>query len=93
VRTCWKTPASRRWPPVLLGGAVLVARAARACPDCPSAREVRRAVFEGGFWEPLVMVGLPFVLVGFLGALLYRVGLPSGRHASTAADEVSGPRG
>ena len=68
-------------------GVSLVATAARACPDCPSAREVRRAVFEGGFWEPLVMVGLPFVLLGFLGALLYRVGLPSERPGARPGGE------
>ena len=53
-----------------------VSSAVFACPDCPTSRVVRRAVAEVGVGEALVMVGTPFVLVGFLSALLYRVGLP-----------------
>jgi len=66
-----------RWTRFLVAWGAMVTTAASACPDCPSARVVRSAVFEGGFWEPLVMVAVPFLCLGFLGALLYRVGLPT----------------
>ncbi|ATB31804.1 hypothetical protein [Melittangium boletus] len=67
-----------RWTraPALWAG-LLATTSASACPDCPSARAVRVAVFEGGFWGPLVMVAVPFLCLGFLSALLYRVGLPT----------------
>ena len=51
--------------------------AASACPDCPTTRVVRRAILEVGFVDALVMVCVPFLLIGFLSALLYRVGLPA----------------
>ena len=52
-----------------------VSTAALACPDCPTARGVRASVWTGGLWEPLVTLAVPFLLIGFLSALLYRVGL------------------
>jgi hypothetical protein len=58
-------------------GTCLVTTAASACPDCPTTRVVRRAILEVGFVDALVMVCVPFLLIGFLSALLYRVGLPS----------------
>jgi uncharacterized membrane protein len=56
----------------------LMTTAAAACPDCPTSRVVRQAV-EVGFLDGLVMVCVPFLLIGFLSALLYRVGLPASK--------------
>jgi len=53
-----------------------VGSAALACPDCPTAQVVRGAVLSDGFWGYLAMAGVPFLLIGALSALLYRVGLP-----------------
>jgi hypothetical protein len=47
-----------------------------ACPDCPTSQVVRGAVLGEGFWGYLAMAGVPFLLIGALSALLYRVGLP-----------------
>lgn len=53
----------------------LVTTAAFACPDCPTARVVKASVLGGDFWNHLLMVTAPFLLIGSLSALLYRVGL------------------
>jgi len=73
---------SRLQPFVLLAG-LLVTTAAFACPDCPTARVVRASVLGEGFWSHLVMVLVPFLLIGALSAWLYRIGL-SPRDASPA---------
>lgn len=52
-----------------------VTMAASACPDCPTSRVVRASVLGGDFWNQLVMLSVPFLLIGSLSALLYRVGL------------------
>lgn len=49
---------------------------ALACPNCPTAEVVRASVWGGDFWHRLVMVLAPFLLMGFISALLYRVGEP-----------------
>lgn len=66
----------RHLPPCVAAGVGLSAAAAAACPDCPTSRVVRQALLEVGFLDGLVMVCAPFLLIGFLSALLYRVGLP-----------------
>lgn len=65
---------------LVAGLTVGVTSAVSACPDCPTTRVVRRAIAEVGVGDALVMVGAPFVLVGFLSALLYRVGLEGTPH-------------
>ncbi|MFL5351326.1 hypothetical protein [Archangium sp.] len=66
---------SRLRPLAALAGS-LVTTAALACPDCPTARVVKASVVGSDFWNHLVMVTVPFLLIGSLSALLYRVGLP-----------------
>lgn len=61
-------------PFVPLAG-LLVVTSAFACPDCSTARVVRASVLGEGFWSHLLMVAVPFLLLGALSALLYRVGL------------------
>ena len=53
-----------------------VGSVALACPDCPTAEVVQSTVLGEGFWGYLAMAVVPFVLIGGLSALLYRVGLP-----------------
>ncbi|EPX58429.1 hypothetical protein D187_003901 [Cystobacter fuscus DSM 2262] len=65
----------RSLPPLAAWGSFVVTTIASACPDCPTSRVVRRAIVEVGFVDALVMVCVPFLLIGFLSALLYRVGL------------------
>lgn len=64
--------------------------AALACPDCPTAQVVRASVVSDGFWTYLVMAIVPFLLIGALSALLYRIGLPP-REAAPVREE-EGPR-
>jgi hypothetical protein len=65
---------SRLRPFAALAGS-LVTTAAFACPDCPTARVVKASILGGDSWNHLVMVTVPFLLIGSLSALLYRVGL------------------
>jgi hypothetical protein len=65
--------------PWILLMSLLVGSTALACPDCPTAQVVRGAVWGEGFWGYLVMAIVPFLLIGGLSALLYRVGLPPRR--------------
>ncbi len=70
----------QRWlRPWILLISLGVGSTALACPDCPTARVVRGSVVGEGFWGYLVMALVPFLLIGVLSALLYRVGLPSRR--------------
>jgi hypothetical protein len=68
----------RRFQPFALLAGLLVTTAALACPDCPTARVVRASVVGEDFWSHLVMVVVPFLLLGALSALLYRIGLSPG---------------
>jgi len=63
----------RAW---ILLSSLTVGSAVLACPDCPTSEVVRGAVTGEGFWGYLVMAVVPFLLIGALSALLYRVGLP-----------------
>jgi uncharacterized membrane protein len=63
----------RHWT---LLSSLAVSPSALACPDCPTAQVVRSAVLGEGFWGYLVIAVVPFLLIGALSALLYRVGLP-----------------
>jgi hypothetical protein len=65
---------SRFQPFAALAG-LLVTSTALACPDCPTAQVVRASVGGEAFWSHLMMVGMPFLLVGALSAFLYRIGL------------------
>ena len=65
----------RALPPVVALAVALVTTAALACPDCPTARVVRRSLWVGDFWGLLVTLAVPFLLIGFLSAVLYRIGL------------------
>jgi uncharacterized membrane protein len=71
----------------LLGGA-----ASLACPDCPTAQVVRTSVLSEGFWTYLVMAVVPFLLIGVLSALLYRIGLPPREVAPARHEEQGGAR-
>lgn len=62
----------QRWVLLL---SMLAGSAALACPQCPTARVVQTSVLGEGFWTYLVMALVPFLLIGALSALLYRVGL------------------
>lgn len=69
---------------VTLVGA-LSASVALACPNCPTSRVVRASVLNGEFWRILLSLSLPFLVIGFLTALLYRVGLSTPRRAASAS--------
>ena len=56
---------------------LLVTTGALACPNCSTAQVVRASVLGEDFWSHLVMVVVPFLLIGALSALLYRIGLSS----------------
>ena len=73
----------------LLAG-LLVATVAFACPECPTSWVVRASVLGEGFWNHLVMLVVPFLLIGALSAFLYRIGLPPRDVASTRARQESG---
>lgn len=45
---------------------------ALACPSCPTTQLVRNAVLERSFAAHLLQIALPLVVVGMIGALLYR---------------------
>jgi L-cystine uptake protein TcyP (sodium:dicarboxylate symporter family) len=67
--------------PFVLVAGLLMTTVALACPDCPTSRVVWTAVLGEGFWDHLVMVVVPFLLIGALSALLYRIGLSPRREA------------
>jgi hypothetical protein len=76
----------RRWlQSWTLLSSLVTGSAALACPDCPTSQVVRGAVLGEGFWGYLAMAVVPFLLIGALSALLYRVGLPP-RGAAAARD-------
>ncbi|HYO54984.1 hypothetical protein [Archangium sp.] len=63
--------------PFVLLAILLVATVAFACPDCATSQVVKASVLGEGFWSHLVMLVVPFLLIGALSAFLYRIGLPS----------------
>ncbi|WNG35159.1 hypothetical protein F0U61_16985 [Archangium violaceum] len=65
---------SRFHPFVAVAGS-LATTAVFACPSCPTAQVVRASVLGEDFWNLLVTMTVPFLLIGSLSALLYRVGL------------------
>ncbi len=67
---------SLRLQPLALLAPLLVASTALACPDCETARVVRASIWGDHFWTYLMMALVPFLLIGTVSALLYRVGLP-----------------
>lgn len=54
--------------------AFVVTRASEllACPDCATARVVRAAIFEQGFWRTLLGVASPFAVVSLLAVYFQR---------------------
>jgi hypothetical protein len=75
---------SRPQPWILLLS-LLMGSAALACPNCATSRVVRASILDERFWSHLAMAIVPFLLIGALSALLYRVGLPQ-RETAPARD-------
>jgi hypothetical protein len=46
---------------------------ALACPNCATAQLVRTSVFDERFWDNLLVICLPLVILGLISALLYRI--------------------
>jgi hypothetical protein len=46
-----------------------------ACPNCETSRLVRASMLDDRFWDNLLAVSLPLVILGVITALLYRLGL------------------
>jgi hypothetical protein len=59
----------------VLFASLLATTVASACPNCATAQVVKASVLGEGFWSHLVMVVVPFLLIGAVSALLYRIGL------------------
>jgi hypothetical protein len=59
----------------VLLASLLVTTAAAACPNCATSQVVKASVLGEGFWSYLVMMVVPFLLIGALSAFLYRIGL------------------
>lgn len=78
---------SVRPQPLALLVPLLVAGTALACPDCETARVVRASIQDDHFWTYLMMALVPFLLIGAVSALLYRVGLPRPEAAPERAPE------
>ncbi len=76
-------------PFALLAGS-LATTAVFACPNCSTAQVVKASVLGGDFWNQLVMVVAPFLLISFLSALLYRIGLSPGDVSSARARNETG---
>ena len=60
---------------LVLLASLLVTTAASACPNCATSQVVKASVLGEGFWSYLVMMVVPFLLIGALSAFLYRIGL------------------
>jgi ABC-type phosphate transport system permease subunit len=70
---------------------LLVPMVASACPDCATSQVVKASVLGEGFWSYLVMLVVPFLLIGALSAFLYRIGLqPPGMTSARARNEPEG---
>jgi hypothetical protein len=65
----------RHAQPVALVLGLLVGVSASACPNCATSQVVRATVLGEDFWTYLVMMVVPFLLIGALSSLLYRIGL------------------
>jgi hypothetical protein len=65
----------RRLESFVLLVSLLVTTAASACPNCETSQVVKASVLGEGFWSYLVMMVVPFLLIGALSAFLYRIGL------------------
>ncbi|MCY1076204.1 hypothetical protein [Archangium lansingense] len=63
--------------PFVLLASLLVTTVSAACPNCATSQVVKASVLGEGFWSYLVMLVVPFLLIGALSAILYRIGLPS----------------
>jgi hypothetical protein len=48
-----------------------------ACPDCPTTRAVRAAVWDGDFWFTLLELASPLLVLAGLAALLRNIGAPT----------------
>jgi hypothetical protein len=45
-----------------------------ACPDCPTARIVGRAICANDMWQNVAITALPFAVFALVAALLHRLG-------------------
>jgi len=59
---------------VLAGSIVGLALPALACPRCYTSELVRRAVMGPGFFSQLVLVALPFIVLGAIALAVHRIG-------------------
>lgn len=62
---------------LVLLASLWVTTVASACPNCATSQVVKASVLGEGFWSYLVMMVVPFLLIGALSAFLYRIGLSS----------------
>jgi hypothetical protein len=78
----------RRLESFVLLASLLVTAAASACPNCATSQVVKASVLGEGFWSYLVMMVVPFLLIGALSAFLYRIGLsPPDMNSARARNE------
>jgi hypothetical protein len=60
---------------VVLAGAIFgLAPTALACPRCYTSELVRRAVMGPGFFSQLLLVSLPFLVMGSIAVMIRRIG-------------------
>jgi uncharacterized membrane protein len=81
-----------RFQPFALLAVLGVTTVALACPDCATSQVVRASVWGEDFWSHLVMVVVPFLLIGALSAFLYRIGLSPGDVSTARARKESDTR-
>jgi hypothetical protein len=60
---------------LVLAGCILgLASAALACPRCDTSGLVRSAVLGPAFFSQLLLVSLPFIVMGSIAAMVHRIG-------------------
>jgi hypothetical protein len=59
---------------LLAGGVLRLAPAALACPRCETSALVRSAVLGRAFFSQLLVVSLPFIVMGAIAAIVHRIG-------------------
>lgn len=56
---------------------VLLPRTSLACPDCPPVRQARATILhDPHMWTYIASVVLPFLVIGIVAAMVYRIGKP-----------------
>jgi hypothetical protein len=68
---------ARRLPPMLssAGLASLLSAPVLGCPNCDTSRLARARVLDHQFWDNLLAITLPLMILGLVSALLYRIDL------------------